>query len=291
VLWKKQLNAPILGSIEQIDIYKNGRLQLVFATPNNIYVLDRNGNTVSPFPKKFNDEITQPLSVFDYDKKKNYRLLVVQGKNTLMYDIKGKPVKGFEFKKAASSIESQPKHFRIGSKDYIVFKTNKKLHILNRKGNTRIPVNKQFNFSDNPIYLYKNLFTTTNTNGQLIQVDQRGRVNTQNLVLPAKHQLNTTSKTMVTLHENQLTIRSKTIELDFGDYTKPEIFYLNDKIYISTTDLQTQNVYVFDSQANPIPNFPVYGTSSIELNKIDKDRNLELLVKGENDAIILYKMN
>ncbi len=33
VLWKKRLNGPVLGKAEQIDIYKNGRLQLAFATP------------------------------------------------------------------------------------------------------------------------------------------------------------------------------------------------------------------------------------------------------------------
>ena len=70
VLWKKKLQGPVLGYIEQIDIYKNGRLQLTFATPNRVYVLDRKGRDVGPYPLKFNDEITQPLSVFDYDKNK-----------------------------------------------------------------------------------------------------------------------------------------------------------------------------------------------------------------------------
>ena len=32
IFWKKQLDGNILGKIEQIDMYKNGRLQLVFAT-------------------------------------------------------------------------------------------------------------------------------------------------------------------------------------------------------------------------------------------------------------------
>src|SRR5690606_19585162 len=78
ILWKKQVEGPILGTIEQIDIYRNGRLQLVFATPHRVYVMDRNGKDVGPFPAKFNDNITQPLSVFDYDKNKNYRKLVIQ---------------------------------------------------------------------------------------------------------------------------------------------------------------------------------------------------------------------
>ena len=38
VIWKKKINQPILGQISQIDIYKNGRLQLIFNTKNKIYV-------------------------------------------------------------------------------------------------------------------------------------------------------------------------------------------------------------------------------------------------------------
>ena len=67
VLWKKKLNGIILGRIQQVDLYKNGRLQLAFVTAKRIYIIDRNGNDVSPFPLKFNSEITQPLSVFDYE--------------------------------------------------------------------------------------------------------------------------------------------------------------------------------------------------------------------------------
>src|SRR5690606_27412666 len=130
VLWKKQLEGRVLGKIEQIDMYKNGRLQLAFATQNRVYVLDRNGKDVSPFPLKFNDNITQPLSVFDYDNKREYRLMVTQGKSVLMYDGQGNTVKGFTYKQAENTINSQPRHFRIGTKDYIVFVQGNELEIL-----------------------------------------------------------------------------------------------------------------------------------------------------------------
>ncbi|RKE92020.1 ribonuclease HII [Ichthyenterobacterium magnum] len=291
VFWKKKLNGKILGDIEQVDFYKNGRLQLAFATPKRVYILDRNGKDVTPFPLKFNDAITQPLSVFDYDKKKKYRLLVTQGKSLLMYDSKGKIVKGFTYKKAANTITSQPKHFRIGKKDFIVFTQGTKLEILDRIGKTRVNVKEAINFSGNDIYLYKNRFTTTDTKGNLIQVNQKGQVSKSNLYLNDKHNISTTSKTLASLSDNKLSIRSKTIELDFGDYTAPKIFYLNDKIYVSTTDLQSKKIHLFDSQAKPIANFPIYGNSSIDLNNIDRDQSLELVTKGDSNTIIIYQIN
>lgn len=292
VLWKKQLNGKVLGKVNQIDTYKNGRLQLAFATEKRVYVLDRNGKDVGKFPLKFSDKITQPLSVFDYDRKRNYRLLITQNNELLMVDQLGKTIKGFKPENTnTQSILSQPKHFRIGSKDYIVYAQGEQLKILNRTGKTRINTKENIQFSGNEIYLYKNQFTTTNTKGDLVQVNLKGQVSKQNLKLDAKHQITTTSKTLVALSENKLTIKSKTIELEFGNYTAPKIFYLNDKIYINVTDLQSKKIYLFDSQAKLISNFPVYGNSSIELENIDKDRNLEFLVIGESNSVIMYQKN
>jgi hypothetical protein len=290
-LWKKQLQGKILGDVEQVDVYKNGRLQLTFATTNRIYVIDRNGNDVGQFPLKFNDQITQPLSVFDYDNKKNYRLLVTQNKNLLMYDSKGKRINGFKYKKAENTILSQPKHFRIGSKDYIVFAQGETLEILNRQGITRVNTKGDIKFSGNPVFLYQNKFSTTNSSGQLVQVDTKGKIALKPLSIEDAHNIEATSKTLVSLSNNRLNIKSRTVDLDFGDYTAPQIFYLNDKIYISTTDLQAKKVYLFDSQAKLIPNFPVYGTSAATLQNLDKRRGLELITQSDDKTIIVYKLN
>ena len=291
ILWKKQLKGAVLGKIEQIDIYKNGRLQLVFATPNRIYVLDRSGKDVKPFSLKFNDEITQPLAVFDYDNRKKYRFLVTQGKNVLMYDVKGKRVNGFKFKSANNTIISRPKHFRIKTRDFITLKTKNKLYILDRLGKTRVKPKKNFSYSNQPIFLYNNTFTTTTTSGDLISVDLKGNVSSQDLNLSENHNIETTTKTLVTQSENKLSIKNKTTELDFGNYSNPGIFYIDNKIYVSITDLQSHKIYLYDSQSELLPNFPVYGNSAIELNNIDKDSNLEFVTKGEPNAIILYQIN
>ena len=62
-------------------------------------------------------------------------------------------------------------------------------------------------------------------------------------------------------------------------------------IYVTTTDLQAKKIYLFDSLGKPIANFPIYGNSAIALDNIDKDRNLEVVTKGEANSIIIYKIN
>ena len=291
ILWKKQLNGPVLGKIEQLDIYKNGRLQLVFATPHRVYLLDRVGKHVPGYPIKFNDKITQPLSVFDYDKNKKYRLFVTQGKHVLLYDAKGKPVKGFKFSSAKNTINHQPQHIRIANKDYIIIKNDNKLNILTRRGQTRVKVSEDLEFSNEAVYNYNNTFTTTTLDGKIISIDQKGKVKTKAYNLTKKHHLKSTTKTLASHNENILNIKNKRLELDLCNYSPLKIFYIKDKIYISVTDLQSQKVLLFDSQAKPIENFPVYGNSSIELDNIDRDKSLEFITKGESNSVLLYEIN
>ncbi|WP_189606338.1 hypothetical protein [Salinimicrobium marinum] len=291
IYWKKQLESRILGSIQQVDIFRNGRIQLVFATPHKLQVIDREGNEVKPFPLEFNDEITQPLALFDYDNNRKYRFVVTQGREVLMYDRKGARVKGFGFTKAADRISQQPKHIRMGNKDYIVIpETTGKINILDRRGNVRVPVKEQLDLSGNHLYEYNNNFTSTSKNGELIKITQNGNISKEALGLGENHAIDATAKTLVTLSDNQLSIKGNTVELDFGLYTEPEIFVLNNKLYIQVTDTQAKRVFLFDSNGALLPGFPVYGTSVIDLNNIDGDRNLEFVVKGEDDTLLLYEV-
>lgn len=289
--WKKKLNGAVLGKIEQIDMYKNGRLQLAFTTPHRLYVLDRNGRDVKPFPHKFKDKITQPLSVFDYDKRKNYRLLITQGKHVFMFDRKGKTVRGFNFKKASDNIISQPQHFRLNGKDYLTFKTKNKLHIVDRRGRNRVTPKSKVEYSNQPIVAYKNNFVTTSTDGMVVHIDRNGNISQDNYNLKNNHSIASTTQTLVTQSENNLNIKGNKLQLDFGNYSPAKLFLINDKIYVTVTDKLSQKVYLYDSLGKTISSFPVYGTSISDLANADKDRSLELVTKGADDEVVLYELN
>ncbi|SDB54883.1 hypothetical protein SAMN03097699_2062 [Flavobacteriaceae bacterium MAR_2010_188] len=291
VLFKKLLDGPILGRIEQLDSFKNGRKQLAFTTAKTLYVLSRDGKDVSNFPVKFKDQVTQPLSLFDYENNRIYRLLITQGKDLLMMDKDGKRVNGFKFKPNNNPITSQPKHIVLGRKDFIAFKEGDGIRMLSRTGGDRINVSTNFNYSDNELYELDDKFSFTDRTGNLVQIDQNGGITKQDLKIAETHKFVSTSRTAVYLSDNLLKIRTNSVELDFGNYTDPRIFYINDKIYVTITDLQTNKVYLFDSQVKPISGFPVYGSSSIDIGKIDKDTNLEIIVKSGSNGILIYQLN
>lgn len=290
IYWKKPLETRILGDIQEVDLLKNGRIQLAFATQNKLHIIDRNGNPVKPFPLEFKDEITQPLGLFDYSKTRDYRFVIVLDKEVHMYDRRGQKVKGFGFTQASTELTQPLKHIRIGSRDYILAEeASGKLNILNRRGEIRVPVKETFELSENPWFEHENKFVSTDQTGNLIRIGEDGTVTKKALDLGADHRIDATSKTFVSLSENKLTIKDKEVTLDFGLYTTPKIFYLNNKLYISVTDLQAQRVYLFDSNAQLLPDFPVFGSSGIDLGNADSDSHLELIVRGDENTILVYQ--
>lgn len=293
VIWNKQLDGRIQGEIIQVDLFKNRKLQLAFTTNNEFLVLDRNGKIVDQFHKKFTEANLLPLSVFDYDKNRNYRFVISHGNQVAMYDNKFKTIKGFKFTETKSSLLHSPQHIRIGTKDYIVTpEANGTLHVLDRQGKSRTKIKTEFSFGTGKFSNYKN---------DLVFADRKNTVHSINIssgkvskldILQGNNTniINYRSNSKVKLEDNILTINDKTVELDFGNYTAPEIFYNNKKCYINITDLDTQNVYIYNFSAQLLDQFPVYGQSPIVLTNMDKDSRLEFAVKGESNSVLIYKM-
>lgn len=97
-------------------------------------------------------------------------------------------------------------------------------------------------------------------------------------------------RTIVTLSDNLLSIKGRTIEIDFGMYTKPEIYYVNNKIYITFTDTQTQKLYIYDSNSNLLPNFPIFGIGAAVIDDINLNGIPEIAVKTDAQTITAYSM-
>ena len=289
VLWKKKLDGRIIGAIEQIDLYKNGNLQMAFTTQNSFEVLDRNGNDVKPFPKNYKDAITQPLSIFDYDSKRDYRFVITQNNQVYMLDAKAQGVDGFNFNKTKTTIVLPPKHIRINRKDYIlVSEENGQVHILSRQGKIRIPVKDKIKFGENQWYPEGRNFVNVNEDGKIVTIDEKGKVTRSSVENSVHLKLVVKEDLKVTLSENILQIDKNDVNLDFGIYTKPQIFNVNGKTFIGITDTQAKKVYIFNKNAELLPGFPVFGTSNLDLN--NSGNSIQFSVKGDDNAVVIYDL-
>ena len=289
--WKKELEGPILGDIQQVDLYKNGRLQYAFVTPNHFYILASDGDIVKPFGFKLETTISQPLAIFDYDGNRNYRFVITQGNELKMYDSNASIVKGFDYTKASTNLNSKPQHLRSGSKDYIIMQLeNGHLDILDRRGHSRIDISEKFKFSGLPISLRQGNFSFYEADGSLVTISESGKISRNKKKLTSGFLHTNINSFDAALNDNKLIINGKEKELELGIYKGLKSFMYNKKYYTVLTDLQTNKVYLFDQNGNTVPNFPVYGTSKSDLGNINSQK-LGLVTKGESNSIIIYQIN
>jgi len=287
--WKTKLEGRITGKIHQVDGNKNGNLQLAFTTQNALYVLDRAGKALKPFPINFKDDITQPLAVFDYDNNRNYRFVVTQDRDLILYDFKGKKVAGFDFGTTSYSIIQAPQHIRMNNKDYIVVpESGGKLHILSRQGTSRVKVSEEIDFSENRWYSHKGNFISLTSKDEIIRIDESGKIRKEKVAEVVNPYLTATDNIMVLHSENILKINDKTVTLDYGLYTEPEVFNFGNKTFITITDTQAERVFVFNENADLLPGFPVYGSSRADIAPAGKN-SFALSVRGDEKGIILYE--
>ena len=268
IAWSKQIDKKILNKVVQVDSYQNGRLQYVFSTESQLYMLDRKGRDVGKFPLQFNDKITLPISVFDYDNNKNYRICITQGNELFMFDSKGIFVNGFKYKKQDQIITS-PKHFRIQNKDLIVFKTKSKFNIINRRGDIRIKLKSDIKFSNDNIYSYENNLVSTSNNNDIVKIDLNGNIGKIKEDNSNKIFIVSNDDFISYLTNNSIKTQKNKIDLEFGKYSSLSIHENKKNIFISLYNEQSKELYLFDKKLFLVSNFPkkISGNAVTKLSK------------------------
>lgn len=175
VFWKKILNEAIIGDVHQVDALKNGKLQMAFVTANALHILDRNGNYLPGFPVKLKAPATAPLTVMDYERNREYRLLVsCNDKRTYNYTVKGTPVEGWKNPLHADIVQSPVLHTIVQGKDYVIMPDQSgKITITDRQGNVRLKLKEQLPERSRFVYLEpgKDLVKT-----KIVTIDSSGNL-------------------------------------------------------------------------------------------------------------------
>ena len=178
ILWTKQLQEKVIGKVHQIDVYKNNKLQYLFNTSSKIYLIDRNGNNVEKFPVKLPQHASNGITPLDYDKNRNYRLLIGCTDNRVYnYTTSGDLVNGWEYEATESPADKNIWHFAIKNKDYIVIPLkNGTIKVVERSGKDRIKLTNQLPQTSNSVSLTLNgelksvHLTTVDTAGNVIKL-------------------------------------------------------------------------------------------------------------------------
>jgi outer membrane protein assembly factor BamB len=313
ILWKVPLDGPILSEAIQVDYYTNGKLQYLFNTAGGIHLIDRNGNYVDRYPVKLRADATNGIAMFDYDNRRDYRIFVAcEDRRVYAYDLEGRIVPGWSFRRSEGRVHKPVQHFRIADKDYIVFSDQIRPYILNRRGDERILIKEPVVVSDNNIfYLDMNIsgkgprFITTDATGAVIGINLNGEVDrVLDHSATSGHffrirDINQDGQTeLIFANENLLEVldlkgeRLFSYKIKSDISTIPDIYqFSSSDLKIGLTDVDNNMIYLINSDGTVYEGFPLEGNTRYSIGYFaGSDSRFNLVVGNQNGFLYNYSI-
>jgi hypothetical protein len=310
-VWRINLDERITSEIYQIDKYKNGKLQYLFSTENQIHLIDRLGNYVDKYPVKLRASATAPISLFDYNKDKNYRIVIPCSDNMVyLYDADGDIVKGWEFESTENKVKSEIMHYAISGEDYIAFHDEYKAYFLNRKGESRNEFLTSFTFSNNRIYFDYSYptprFVATDNTGCLRYFYPDGRQDSLKLGdfseshFFALRDIDADGKSdyvfldqkkLVVYNRNEKQIFTYSLESE-ADFEPVFYAFPRNQIKIGIVCSEVNKIFLINSDGTLFEGFPLFGVTPFSIGYLSSETNkFNLIVGGKANLLYNYEVN
>jgi len=137
-IWAVPFQVPLRGYVQQVDYYRNGKLQMLFAGGNRVFMLDRGGRFVSPYPISTDSLILLGPKVYNIKKDGDFAIMLLHTDNTLrLYDKNCKPYPTWSDINLPETIREFPELKDFGGNRYWILRTSLRTMIYSVNG---IPV-------------------------------------------------------------------------------------------------------------------------------------------------------
>lgn len=150
VLWKKQLDGPIISSITELDLYGNGKRQWMFNTAHQIYIIQDNGENCQGWPAWIPTGTEYEVSLFDPNADKSYQIFAAgQYYKITAFNSQGRPLSYWNPKEVWPNIKSKIGHFYYnGNQVYWFLDEKGSVQFMNREAKkiTEIAIDSQYKF-------------------------------------------------------------------------------------------------------------------------------------------------
>lgn len=298
ILWKRNVGETLLGEVDQIDMYKNNKLQLAFTTPSQFFIVDRNGEDVAPFPLKLKDQATAAALLADYDNNRNYRILIPEGRRLQNYGLDGIKTKGWDFKKAKENIVTQPQHNMANGKDYIFMAdADGNVLVVDRKGDTRLKLKNKMSAPVGNLYFENDKSTPKISSlGQSGYVRSITFIDVEDSIQAFSQKPNThfyTHKLHVFGADGAIYIRGKALNLNIETEEDlafpPYLSKINGSYFVSAT-VKNEAVWVFGQDGKPVAGMPVYGNSTAAIGTL-AGKDIFIIVGTSDGSLLAYKID
>lgn len=127
-IWGVPFHAPICGAVAEIDYFANGKIQFLFGSGSSIYLIDRLGRFVKPFPVDLGKEILIGPAAYDFTGAHGYTAIVLHKDNSIgMYDLHGKVPASWKGIKPRETVKALPELIEVKGKRYWAVRTSSRI--------------------------------------------------------------------------------------------------------------------------------------------------------------------
>ena len=124
-VWGIPFKEPLCGRVHNVDFYKNGKIQFLFAAGDKLYLLDRLGHWVNGFPVKLPKAVLLGPDVYDFTGAGGYTVMVLHKDNSLeRYNLHGQKPDGWKGIHAPETVKNLPELIEVNGKNYWVVRTS-----------------------------------------------------------------------------------------------------------------------------------------------------------------------
>jgi hypothetical protein len=308
-----ELDGPVISEIFQFDYYKNNKLQLLFATKNFIYAIDRFGNLLPDFPIRFSQGRISHLNLLDYDNNRDYRFFISTLEGDLyLSDKSGNVLEGWNPKKINASLSVKPTHHRIpgiGDRMLALAKSGE-LYLFNRRGDTELgsPIRLGESLETDYVLLERGgaketrLVTVTKT-GEIVMVNFLGEITYRNqLMKPDRETVfhlikdQKDDRYVFAVHEyNKVSVIDSDTNVlftkdIFSDSLKFQFFsFGSDKNIFAILDQNQEFIFLYNLKGDLLTARPIDGNQELEI-KYSAAQNEYIIYVVSNNKFSEYRL-
>lgn len=314
LLWKKKLENRILSSMYSVNYYKSGGTQLIFNTPNYIYLLDRAGNSQGTFPLHLQTPATNGVAVVDFDGDQNYHFFIACANGGLYgFDKLGRPLPGWNPLRGVGEVQHPVVHFQTQGKDYLlVLNEAGKLLAFKRDGSYRFaPVNLGMACPEPP------QVQLSSKGDRIVVTDKNGTAHVISLggsVFQLRLQPNKNKEVHFVFadvagdeRKDYLAICDTVLTAHSYEGSKFQLLYRqafqvpqrellavqvpgNTKALVGTVSAEKQQIFLLQEDGQVYSDFPLAGTTRFFIADLFQN-GLKILVVANGDSIYAYRVN
>lgn len=309
ILFKIPIYGKIIGNINQVDAFNNGKIQYLFNTATQIYLLDETGKNLQGYPIWIPTGTEHPIQVSDYLNDKSYQIFAI-GKyyKIWCYNIKARLQNGWNPKNYYPNPIQNIQSFNFRN-ELISYSINQKgkLNFYQTNGKSY----SNFSFDSNMIYKYMRheILDTNYIRFYYMDSTNQFKVKEYHTQLPIKDNIINNIKSIpiqsILLNNSLYFIiknRQNTsvynnlgalyFSKNFSDTFNYQfdLIYKNGMIHLSYLNSSQGLLYLENKENKPIEKFPLNANYYYTFGYLMNDDNYFIITSNFDNKLFVYQV-